>query len=71
MENKENEQNPNSESEQPFMRNYIKALTPDNSLIEKYNNQYIYSENNFQPYSFCHIHFVQDTRIGVLINMVF
>ena len=53
MENQEKEQDPNSESQNPFMGNYIKALTPDASLIEKYNNQYIYSENNFQPYSFC------------------
>ena len=52
MDKKENENKPKPES-LPFMGNYIKSLTPNQSLIQKYNINFIYSENDFQPYSFC------------------
>ena len=52
MDKKPIEKNPKLESE-PFMGNYIKSLTPNKSLIEKYNINFIYSETDFHPYSFC------------------
>ena len=52
MDKNQDEKEPKPEYE-PFMGNYIKALTPNQSLIEKYNINFIYSENDFQPYSFC------------------
>ena len=52
MDKNQDEKEPKPEYE-PFMGNYIKSLTPNQSLIEKYNINFIYSENDFQPYSFC------------------
>ena len=61
MDKNQDEKEPKPEYE-PFMGNYIKALTPNQSLIEKYNINFIYMKMIFNQ-----IHFIQDKKNGVLM----